>query len=238
MALPPDPNAAFLREVDEELRRDQATALWRRYGIAAIGAIILALVAFGGWLWWQQRQVDRAGEQGIEFSKALDDLSASKTGEAGTKLATLATEGTPGYAALARFTQADILLQKDDLKGAAAKFAEVASNADIAQPIRDLALLRQTLAEYDNLQPQVVIDRLRPLAVKDNAWFGTAGEMTAVAHLRMGRRDLAGRMFGEIARTDGVPESIRQRAVQMAGVLGIDAVDQGETPKTEEKKAG
>ena len=57
--------------------------------------------------------------------------------------------------------------------------------------------------------------------------------MTAIAHLRMNRKDLAGRLFGEIARDDTVPASIRQRAVQMAGVLGVDAVDQ-----TEEKKAG
>ena len=150
-----------------------------------------------------------------------------------TALAELANGGTEGYAALARFTQADIALQKDDLKGAARLFAEVANDTSLEQPLRDLALVRQTTAEYDSLQPQVVIDRLRPLAVKGNAFFGSAGEMTAVAHLRMNRRDLAGSLFGEIAKDDGVPASIRQRAVQMAGVLGVDAIED-----TKEKKAG
>ena len=238
MAQPPQTNEAFLREVDDELRRDQAIAIWRRYGVLMIAALVLALAALAGWLWWQQHRQSVAGQQGVEFNKALDDLGANQLNAAGPRLDTLAKEGTDGYAALARFTQADILLQKDDLKGAAAKFAEVAKNDDVAQPLRDLATLRQTLAEYDTLQPQVVIDRLRPMAVKGNPWFGTAGEMTAIAHLKMGRRDLAGRMFGEIAQDQAVPESIRQRVVQMAGVLGVDAVDQGEAPKTEEKKAG
>lgn len=238
MAQPPQSNNAFLREVDEELRKDQALDFWKRYGKLTVAAIVLALAAFAGWLWWQQHRQNVASAQGVEFGKALDELGANQPKAAAPRLDVLAKQGTEGYAALARFTQADILLQQDDLKGAAAKFAEVAGDEGTAAPLRDLALIRQTSAEYDSLTPQVVIDRLRPLAVKGGAWFGTAGEMTAVAHLRMGRRDLAGRMFGEIAADEGVPQSIRQRAVQMAGVLGIDAVEQGGMPRTEEKKTG
>jgi hypothetical protein len=42
----------------------------------------------------------------------------------------------------------------------------------------------------------------------------------------MNRRELAGDLFGRIAREESVPPSIRQRALEMAGVLGVDAVDQ------------
>ncbi len=231
MALTPQSNDAFLREVDDELRKSEAIAIWRRWGVLIVAAVVLALAAFGGWLWWQSRQITQAEEQGIAFGKAIDQLGANQPAAAEPVLADLTKNGSEGYAALARFTQADIALQKNDLKAAAAKFAEVANDASVAQPLRDLALVRQTSAEYDMLRPQVVVDRLRPLAVKGNAWFGTAGEMTAVAHLRMNRRDLAGKMFGELARDEGVPSSIRQRAVQMAGVLGVDAVDQPEVKK-------
>ncbi|HWK36493.1 tetratricopeptide repeat protein [Sphingomonas sp.] len=231
MALSPQSNEAFLREVDDELRRDQAIALWRRWGIAIVVAVVLGLAAFAGWLFWQSHREAKAGEQGITFNKALDELGNNRAAAAAPMLDQLAKDGTPGYAALSKFTLADIALQKDDLKGAAAKFAEVAGDGSAAQPLRDLALVRQTLAEYDSLQPQVVIDRMRPLAIKGKPFFGSAGEMTAVAYLRMGRKDLAGRLFGDLAKDEGVPSSTRQRAVQMAGVLGIDAVD-----TTEEKK--
>lgn len=232
MALTPQPNEAFLREVDEELRKDQAVQLWRRWGLAAIVAVLLALVVLAAWLWWGSHRDKVAGEQGVTFNQAIDALGANQPAKATPLLAELSKDGTAGYASLAKFTEADILLQKDDLKGAAARFAAVANDGSAAQPLRDVALVRQTSAEYDSLQPQVVIDRLRPLAVKGGPWFGSAGEMIAVAHLRMGRRDLAGRLFGEIARDEGVPSSIRQRAVQMAGVLGVDAIDQ-----TGDKKA-
>jgi hypothetical protein len=233
LALTPQSNEQFAREVDEELRREEALALWKRWGKLIVAVIVAGLLAFAGWLYWQSHREGVAGEQGVKFNQAMDDLGANQQAKAAPALAELATSGNAGYATLAKFTQADIALQKDDLKGAAKLFADVAGDSAIAQPLRDLALVRQTSAEYDSLQPQVVIDRLRPMAVKGNAFFGSAGEMTAIAHLRMNRRDLAGRLFGEIARDDTVPASIRQRAVQMAGVLGVDAIDE-----TKEKKAG
>jgi hypothetical protein len=238
LAQPPQANEAFLREVDDELRRDQALTLWRRYGRLAIAGVVLALAALAGFLWWQQHRIALAGEQGVEFGKALDDLGTNNLKGAQPRLEALAKDGNEGYAALARYTQADIALQKNDLKGAAAKLAEVARDEGAPAAMRDLALVRQTLAEYDSLQPQVVIDRLRPLVVKGGAFHGSAGEMTAIAHLRMGRRDLAGKLFGEIARDEAVPPSIRQRVVQMAGVLGVDAIDQRQAPAGLTKKAG
>ena len=91
---------------------------------------------------------------------------------------------------------------------------------------RDQALVRQTAAEFDTLKPQVVVERLRPLAVAGNPWFGSAGELTAVAYMRMNKSDLAGPLFAKIAADEGVPDTIRQRAVQMAGAVGVDAVPQ------------
>ena len=224
MALPPKTDQAFLREVDEELRRDQLAGFWTTWGKWVAVAAVAALVALAGYMYWQHRRETTAGVEGEQLQIAYDALSADKVAEASKTLTPLATSDTAGYSALARFTEADILLQKEDMKGGAAKLAAIAADTSVAQPFRDLALIRQTSAEYDTLKPQVVVERLRRLAVTGNPWFGSAGEMVAVAYLRQGQRPQAGAMFGQIARDAGVPETIRQRAVQMAGVLGVDAV--------------
>ena len=69
-----------------------------------------------------------------------------------------------------------------------------------------------------------VAAQLQPLAQPANAWFGSAGELLAMAYLEQGKRAEAGRLFAEIARTETVPNPIRSRARQMAGVLGVDAI--------------
>jgi hypothetical protein len=224
LALPPKTDQAFLREVDEELRRDQLAGFWTNWGVWVAIAVVAALAALAGFLYWQHHNVEAAGGEGEQLQAAYDSLGANNAAAATKPLAELAKSNRDGYRALAQFTQADILLQKDDLKGAAAKLGAIAADTSLAKPFRDLALVRQTSAEFDTLKPQVVVERLRPLAVSGGPWLGSAGEMVAVSYLRMNQRQQAGTLFGRIARDTGVPETIRQRAVQMAGVLGVDAV--------------
>ena len=226
MALTPRPDArsdqVFLREVDDELRRDQMADLWRRWGLWLIAAILVALALFAAWLGWQHHRETVAGREGEQLTGAYDALGGGRTAEAGTALATLAGSSRDGYRVMAQFSQADLLLQARKDREAAAKFAAIAVDGSLAKPFRDLALIRQTAAEYDQLKPQVVVERLRPLAVAGGPWLGRAGEMLAAAYVKEGRRDLAATLFGQIAQGDDVPQSLRQRAVQMAGAMSAD----------------
>ncbi|RXD05668.1 tetratricopeptide repeat protein [Sphingomonas sp. UV9] len=224
MALPPKTDEAFLREVDEELRRDKLAGFWTNWGIWVAIGVVAALAALAGFLYWQHHNGEAAGVEGEQLQAAYDSLGANNAAAASKPLAELAKSNHDGYRALALFTQADVLLQKDDLKGAAAKLGAIAADTSLAKPFRDLALVRQTSAEFDTLKPQVIVERLRPLAVPGGPWLGSAGEMVAISYLRLNQRQQAGALFGQIARDTGVPETIRQRAVQMAGVLGVDAV--------------
>ena len=66
MASTPPTQEAFLREVDEELRRDELQSLWQRYGRLGIAIIVLLLAAWGGWLYWQAEKDKIAEIQGIK----------------------------------------------------------------------------------------------------------------------------------------------------------------------------
>ena len=222
--MPPKTDEAFLREVDEELRRDQFVGFWTQHGrliLGLIGGGLLIFAAVLGWRYWSHSQAEA---QAVKLQTAFDSLTANNAAEAAPALAELATSGVPGYSAAARMADANQLYKDGKVKEATAKFAAIAGDTTLGQPARDYALIRQTNIEFDGLAPRVIIDRLKPLATKESAWLGSAGEMVAMAYLRLNKPNDARAMFKTIAETETVPESIRQRAVQ-----GVDAVDVGAT---------
>jgi hypothetical protein len=234
LAIKPRDNEAFYREVDEELRREQLTSYWQRYGKLAIGGVVLLLALLAGFIWWQNHKQEVAGKQGNELTSAFDDIQARKLKEAAPKLDKLAAEGSPGYRAAALMTKADLAVEDNKMDEAAAAYGRIADNADLPQAYRDLALVRRTHIEYDKLQPAEIVRRLSPLAKPESAWFGSAGEMVAIAQLKLGKRAEAARIFAALAKDENVPESLRSRSVQMAGSLGVDAVPEPSAAATKE----
>jgi hypothetical protein len=223
LAVPPTTNEEFIREVDDELRREQALTIWKRYGRWMIALVVGGLALFGAYLWWQNDRDTKLGVEGEQLSMAIDELSTGKTDAVKPQLDMLAKSQSEGVAVAAKLTNAALLLNKGDNKGAAAAFGAIAADTGLDQPYRDLALVRQTAAEFDTMTPDAVIARLKPLAIKGNPWFGSAGEMVGISYMRKGQNDLAGAMFGAVAKDETVPESIRSRVVQLAGILGVDA---------------
>ena len=235
MALPPDPAETFVREVDENLRRDQMRDMARTYGKWIIAAVILFLVAIGGYLYWQHRQQEQAIADSETMSTALDKIASGDLKAAQAELTPLSDSSDDVTRASALLGRAAMALRQNDRKTAIDLYEQVADDSGLPQAYRDLATVRGTMTEYDNLKPDEVIARLAPLSQAGNPFFGSAGEMTGMALLDKGDRNGAGQMFARIAADKQVPQSIRSRAVQIAGSLGVDAtaslpVDPAATP--------
>ena len=223
MALPPQSSDTFLREVDENLRRDELQGLAKRYAGWLIGGLILFLAAIGGWLYWQEHQRSKSAAQSEILAQTYQDVGRRQMKDVPERLDTLAAEGGDVVRASALFARAAVAMDQNDRKLALAKYREIAADDSLAQPHRDLALLRATTLEFDSLEPEEVIARLQPLAKPGEPWFGSAGELTAMAYIKQGKKLEAGRLFAAVAADKQVPDSIRARAVQIASTLGVDA---------------
>ncbi|MFL6786575.1 MAG: tetratricopeptide repeat protein [Sphingomicrobium sp.] len=223
MAQPPEVNETFLREVDENLRRDQLRDFFKAYGNWLIAAVVLFLAASGGLIWWKQHRVQQHEAEVEKLAQVYKDVGTGNNSQAQQQFDELSKSGSKAVRASALFARAAVALQQNDTKLAISTFKSVAEDSSLPRPYRDAALVRQTALEFDQLQPQDVIARLAPLAKPGEPWFGTAGEMTALAMIKQGKRQEAGQLFAAIAKDNGVPQTIRARAVQVAGSLGVDA---------------
>ena len=214
----------FLREVDDAVRSDDLRSFGTRYGFWIIGAVVVGLAALAGYIFYVNSLAEDSGVRSEEYVAAIDSVQTGNLDGAANALKALEDADQPGYRAAARIMQANIALERDDRAKAVAGYGAVVADDDLPQPFRDLALVRQTAAEFDSMKPAAVIARLKGLASPDNPWFGSAGEMVALAYLKQGKNDEAGALFARLAKDESVPATIRSRALQMAGLQGVDAV--------------
>lgn len=220
---PPDITETFVREVDENLRRDQMRDFFKKNGSWLIAAVVLFLAASGGFIWWQSYQAQRSGAEVEKLAEIYKDIGSGNMTQAPQQLDQLSNSGSKAVRASALFARAALALQQGDAKLAIGTYKSVAGDSGLPDPYRHAALVRETALEFDQLKPEAVIARLEPLVKPGEPWFGSAGEMTALAMIKQGRKQEAGQLLVAIARDNTVPQTIRARAGEVAGTLGFDA---------------
>ena len=214
----------LMREIDEAVRQDDTVQFFQKYGTALGGAVALILVSMVGYWWWDSTSEASLEAESEALVSALDSVEVQDFDGADEKVAELVDDGSIGARTVARFLQAGAALEQGETDKAVELYAAIAADAEAPQPLRDLALVREVSSNFDDREPQDVITKLEALAVPGNAYFGSAGELTAIAHLEAGNREEAGALFSAISQDETMPETLRNRTRQMAGLLGVDAI--------------
>ena len=224
-AAPSREDEVLIREIDEAVREDALYTFMRDHGIKVLGVILLGLAGLGGYLIWDYYSEKALEEQSETLISALDYMDKRDFKTASEKVAPLLADGSaPGARAAARFLQAAAALEEGNNDKATGLFKEIAADAEAPPALRDLARVRDVSLNFDRMKPADVIAQLSPLAKPGSAYFGSAAELVAMAHLEAGNRAEAGKLFAAIAKDEDLPETLRSRARQMAGLMGVDAV--------------
>lgn len=214
----------LMREIDEAVRQDDTTQFFKQYGVALGSAVALIVVGMFGYWWWDSTSEAALEAQSEAVVSALDSVEANNFPGAEEKVEELVDDGSIGARTVARFLQAGAAIEQGEDERAVELYAAIAADADAPQSLRDLALIREVSTNFDDRKPEDVIAKLSALAVPGNAYFGSAGELVAIAHLEAGNRDEAGALFSAISQDEDTPETLRNRSRQMAGLLGVDAI--------------
>lgn len=209
----------FVREVNEELRQDRATALWNKYGKIIIGAAIAIVVAVGGFRFYQYYTENQASASGDRFLAAMRLAADGQTNEALAEFEALQADGYSAYPLLARMRVAALKAQNGDNEGAIADYDAVASDSDVTAAIRDMAKLRAGYLLVDNGSYDQVAERVEVLSATSNPLRHSAREALGLAAWKAGRSEDALKLFDSILADQTIPANLRQRASMMAELL-------------------
>lgn len=221
---PADPQEeTLLREIQDDLRRERAENLWRRYGsyvVAVAVLLVVAVAAFEGWKAYDRSQREDAATR---FDSAVR-LAETDPMAAEAAFRALAADAPAGYAALARFRQGALAEERGDFTLAIDIYR--ALEGDAPDPaLRELALLRAGFAvlaqtSTDLAETLDLRTRLATLTTDQSPWRFSARELTALLDLSAGERARARQTFQELAADPETPSRLKDRAAKLARQLG------------------
>ena len=208
----------LFREVDEEVRREEAQKLWNKYGswaVALSAGIVIAVAAYKGWQYWQKTKAEEAG---LTYFNALKLSSQGKTEQANQLFSKL-QDSHPGYGVFARMAKAGQMVKAGQKDKAVALFDEVAAMKDASQSIRQIAAIRAAYLLADSASMDDLQKRLNGFEVPASPWRNQAREILALAAWRAGDYKQAREKMTAILADPLASQQARQRARVVLSVL-------------------
>ena len=200
----------IFREIDEDLRRDQAADLWKKYGSWFLAFAVVLVGATAAYRAYLHFEAQKAEALGARYQAALELSRAGKSADAAKEFSAIASEGTAGYQVLARF-RAAAELQASDKAASAGQFDALANDAGVGPVLQGLARLRAATILADTLSSTELAQRLEPLLAQGSSWAPNARELLGLSALKAGDLANAGKQFDAIMTDPATPPALRQR---------------------------
>lgn len=210
----------FMNEVAGELRRDRLFGALKRYGWIA-GVVVIAIAGGAAWNEWQRRD-------NLEASRQFGDrmLAALDAGTPDARRAELSGDLPEGL----RGAIQGLMAASDPGQDKAATLASleaVIARGDLPPVYHDLAVLRKVMVAGADLPIAERRALLEPLTGPGQPYRPLAQEQLAYLDVEAGDTAAAIAALQALVTEQDAPMGLRQRAEQMAAVLG------GEPPAAE-----
>ena len=210
---------SLFKEIDEDIRQEKYIDLWRKYGKIIISISITFVLGVAVFKGWEAYNLNQKITDSNQLSSALDLIDQEKQTNAATILNKLIKSGSTGYAILARFNDAAILMKSGSRKKAITSYLSITDDKSIREEVRNMALILSAQLGIGYMESNIFLDRLKKLIDGKNAWRHSAKELTALFAQEVGNRLKAHQHFKELSDDATAPQSIRSRAAEMSTAL-------------------
>jgi hypothetical protein len=232
---------SLLREVDEELRREQMEKLWQKYSGLILGAATLVVLLVAGYKFLETRRIAAVEAGGAEFQKAISLSEASKNDEAAKAFEDIAKSGPKGYAALAKLHVAGAQIKAGKEAEALATYEGLANDAGADPLLKNFAQLQAASLRMGQADFTEMQNRLNSLTGDSSPYKVTARELLGFAAYKAGKTDEARKLLEPLLIDPAATRAIQERIkIVMADIASKELVAAQPSPaaKAEPAAAG
>lgn len=212
----------IFREIEEDIRRDQMSKIWKKYGswlLTIILAIILLTVVL---VWWRQQQENRQYERAIIYQKAQEIIASGDPLNAEDLLLSLIKE-EGGYSMLARFELAALRVKSGKLETAINIYNGISEDQGVYYPYRQLSMIKHALLLIE--MPEINANDLSNMnkTLEKSLKTSTPGpalalsirEVQVLLHLKLGQILEAKEGIIRIIDNPNAPVNMRRRLTEL-----------------------
>lgn len=226
-----DDSQAFIREIEQEVRREKLGKMWNQYGVLALGVVSVLVLLIGGWQWYTAYQKDRAQTAGGQYIEAVNALEGDKKADGLAALEQIIKEATPAYATLAKLRLAAEKREAGGAGQALTLYSAVADDSSVDRLLSSFASLQIASLKVDGGSWTEVQNRLNSLADDSSPWRHSARELLGVAAYKHQEWSEAKQAFTSILGDQSAPDALKQRAqIALALITRDEPKANTETP--------
>ena len=209
----------IFKEVDEELREERLTKIWKRIGPYVIGILSGTIIITSAVIGYREYDETQRQNWGVQFAEAMNLSEEGNWQESLDLFDTLTEKTNLGYKTLSLFQAASLYARNGNKEKALEIYQSLDSEA-LDENFRDLATLMLIYLQFDNADPEILEKRIEKLASKGNPWYYNAVELKGFLFAKQKNKEKQIEIFNILSKDNKAPEGVRTRANDMLAILG------------------
>ena len=209
----------IFKEVDEELREERLTKIWKRIGPYVVGILSGAIIITSAVIGYREYDETQRENWGVQFAEAMNLSEEGNWQESLDLFDTLTEKTNLGYKTLSLFQAASLYARNGNKEKALEIYQSLESEA-LDENFQDLATLMLIYLQFDNADPEILEKRIEKLASKGNPWYYNAVELKGFLFAKQKNKEKQIEIFNILSKDNKAPEGVRTRANDMLAILG------------------
>ena len=209
----------IFKEVDEELREERLTKIWKRIGPYVVGILSGAIIITSAVIGYREYDETQRQNWGVQFAEAMNLSEEGNWQESLDLFDTLTEKTNLGYKTLSLFQAASLYARNGNKEKALEIYQSLESEA-LDENFQDLATLMLIYLQFDNADPEILEKRIEKLASKGNPWYYNAVELKGFLFAKQKNKEKQIEIFNILSKDNKAPEGVRTRANDMLAILG------------------
>lgn len=226
--------ADIYTEADEALKQERLARLWEEYGIYLIIFVVATILLTGA------LSMYKSWDRGVEEQQTADIIALQAASDYPANVLALENpDFRPGLRAILYLNAAGMLVQDGKREDALTLYQRLSEDKAVDAEFRDLGTLMSVRLQQDDeaISAEDLLGKLEPIYSAKNALWGPHARLEAAvieAH-KNADLDAAIMQLDAIRDTEGLPESLYQKAEALSHLYSMQAAQQpaAEQPASE-----